>query len=64
MNVTPEGLELWWPHIARALATLIILWQTLVDDLDRPYLLSVAVGLFGLKWVVDVQRSRNGRGTG
>lgn len=53
-------LEKYWPDIIRALGVVIALWQLLIDQVDRPYLLAFAGGCIGLKEVKRWQDKRNG----
>jgi hypothetical protein len=49
-------LELAWPWVLRVTGLGIIVYETVVERLDRPSLLMVAVALIGLDHVVHIGR--------
>lgn len=46
-----------WPWVLRFIGLGIVLWQLLVDQVDRPYMLLLAGGLLGLEQVTKIQRA-------
>jgi len=54
---TWETAEKTWPWIIRFVGVAIVLWQLLVDQVDRPYLLLLAGGMLGLEQVVKIQEA-------
>lgn len=54
---TWEVADKLWPWMLRLLGVSIVLWQLLVDQVDRPYLLLLAGGMLGLEQVVKIQNA-------
>lgn len=52
-------LDRYWPDIIRGLGVIIALWQLLIDNVDRPYLLGFAAGCISLKEVKKWQDRKN-----
>lgn len=57
----PSPLERAWPWIVRFFGIGLILFETLGENVDRPYLLAVAGGMVGLPELVKWDQRRAGR---
>lgn len=50
-----------WPWFLRFLGVGLILFETLAEQIDRPYLLALAGGLVGLPELVKLDKKRTGK---
>jgi len=52
-----------WPRIVKVCGLLIAIWETVVDEVDRPSLLILAAGMMGLDYVRRAVTSSGSKGS-
>lgn len=53
--------EVIWPRVVQVCGLCIAIWETIVDQVDRPSLLILAAGMMGLDYVRKAAKSSGSR---
>lgn len=59
MPPRPSLADRVWPWFLRGFGAALIAYETLGEQVDRPYLLALAAGMIGLPEVAKWERKRN-----